>query len=85
MLIIDCFGHNIYVDDQIIGYIQENEIIISGKKFADLSDDGIISFNGKEIGFIDDDSSIIIKDREVGYINGNHDFIFYKSFANIPK
>ena len=85
MLIIDCFGHNIYVESQLIGYIQENELIISGKKFADITDDGVISFNDKEIGFIDDDGSIIIKDREVGYIDGNNDFVFYKSFANIAK
>ena len=85
MLIIDCFGHNIYVERQLIGYIQENELIISGKKFADISDDGVISFNDKEIGFIDDDGSIIITEREVGYIDGNNDFVFYKSFANIAK
>ena len=85
MLIIDSFGHNIYVEKQLIGYIQENELIISGKKFADITDDGVISFNQKEVGFIDDDGSIIIKDREFGYIDGNNDFIFYKSFANIAK
>ena len=85
MLIINCFGHNIYVDDQLIGYINENQLIISGKKFADLSDDGIISFNDKEIGYIDDDGTIIIKDNEVGYIDGNNDFIFYKNFANLAK
>ena len=43
MLIIDCFGHNIYVDNDLIGYIQENQLIISGRKFADITDDGIIS------------------------------------------
>lgn len=85
MLIIDCFGHNIYIDDQLVGYIQENELIISGKKFADITDDGVISFGQKELGYIDDDGTIIIKDREVGYIDGNNDFIFFKSFANIGK
>ena len=47
MLIIDCFGHNIYVDKDLIGYIQANELIISGRKFADITDDGIISFGEK--------------------------------------
>ena len=83
MLIINCFGHNIYIDDQLVGYIQENELIISGKKFADISDDGVISFGQKELGYVDDDGSIIIKDREVGYIDGNNDFIFFKSFAKM--
>ncbi len=85
MLFIDCFNHNIYVDQQLIGYICENELIISGKKFADLSDDGIISFNNKEVGYIDDDGTIIINDKEVGYINGNNDFIFYKTMGNFAK
>ena len=83
MLIIDCFGHNIYIDKNLVGYIQENELIISGKKFADISDDGVISFGQKELGYVDDDGSIIIKDREVGYIDGNNDFIFFKSFAKM--
>ena len=85
MLIINSFGHNIYIDDNLVGYIQENELIISGKKFADITDDGVISFGQKELGYVDDDGSIIIKDREVGYIDGNNDFIFFKSFANLGK
>ena len=85
MLIIDCFGHNIYIDKELVGYIQENELIIAGRKFADITDDGIISFGQKEVGFIDDDGSIIINDREVGYIDADNNFVFNKSFANIKK
>ena len=69
MLIIDCFGHNIYVDKDLIGYIQANELIISGRKFADITDDGVISFGEKELGYID----------------AENNFVFYKSFANIAK
>ena len=29
MLIINCFGHNIYIDENLVGYIQENQLIIS--------------------------------------------------------
>lgn len=85
MLIIDCFGHNIYIDDNLVGYIQENQLIISGRKFADITDDGIISFGEKKLGFVDDDGSIIINNREVGYIDNGNNFVFYKSFANISK
>ena len=85
MLIIDCFGHNIYIDKELVGYIQENELIITGRKFADITDDGIISFGQKEVGFIDDDGSIIITDRQVGYIDADNNFVFNKSFANIKK
>lgn len=85
MLIINCFGHNIYIDDNLVGYIQANELIISGRKFADITDDGIISFGQKELGYVDDDGSIIINDREVGYIDADNNFVFFKSFANIAK
>ena len=83
MLYIDCFGHNIYVNKQLVGYIGENELIISGKKFADLSDDGIISINKKEVGYIDDDGTIIIRDKEVGYVDGNNDFIFLETWQKM--
>ena len=85
MLIIDCFGHNIYIDNDLVGYIQENELIISGRKFADITDDGIISFGPKKLGFIDDDGTIVINEREVGYIDDQNNFVFYKSFANLAK
>lgn len=85
MLIINSFGKNIYVDDQLVGYIKDNELIISRKKFADISDDGVITFDNREIGFVDDDGSIIINDREVGYIDNDNNFVFYKSFAKIAK
>lgn len=81
MLIIDCFGHNIYIDKDIVGYIKDNELIISGRKFADITDEGVISFGGKEVGYVDDDGSIIINDREVGYIDSQNNFVFYKSFV----
>lgn len=85
MLIINCFGHNIYIDDNLVGYIQENQLIISGRKFADITDDGIISFGEKQLGYVDDDGSIIINNREVGYIDNDNNFVFYKSFANNAK
>ena len=85
MLIIDCFGHNIYVNKDLIGYIQANELIISGRKFADITDDGVISFGEKKLGYVDDDGSIIINGREIGYIDAENNFVLYKSFANLTK
>ena len=82
MLIIDSFGRNIYIDEELVGYIGQNVLFIKGNKFADISDDGIISFGQKKIGFVDDDNSIIINDKEVGYIDGDNNFVFYKSLAN---
>ena len=79
MLIIDCFGHNIYIGDQLVGYIRDNILYISGRKFADITDEGEISFRDKYLGYVDDDGEIIIHGKEVGYINENNDFVFYKS------
>ena len=82
MLIIDSFNHNVYIDEALVGYIGENVIYINGRKFADITDDGIISFGEKKLGYVDDDGSIIINDKEVGYIDGDNNFVFYKSLAN---
>lgn len=79
MLVIDSFGKNIYIDEKLVGYIGENVLFINGQKFAEITDEGIISFPPKEIGYVDDDGSIIINNREVGYIDGDNNFVFYKS------
>ena len=83
MIINDCYGHNIYIDEELVGYINRNELIISNKKFADITDEGVISMNGNEVGFVDDDGSIIINKREVGYIDGDNNFVFYKTMAKL--
>ena len=81
MLIIDSFGKNIYIEDKLVGYIDDNKLFINGQKFAEISDEGIISFPPKEIGYVDDDGSIIINGKEVGYIDADNNFVFYKSMA----
>ena len=83
MLIIDSFGHNIYIGDQLVGYIKDNVLFVSNRKFADITDNGDIFFDGKEVGYVEEDGSIIIHDKEVGYINENNDFVFYKTFGGI--
>lgn len=81
MLIIDSFGRNIYIDEKLVGYIGENTLFINGRKFADITDEGEISFGEKKIGYVDDDGSILINGKEVGYIDGDNNFVFYKSLA----
>ena len=83
MLIIDSFGKNIYIEHDLVGYIAENTLIIKGHKFADITDDGEISFGNKYLGYVDDDGSIIINDKEVGYIDPDNNFVFYKTIAKI--
>ena len=81
MLIIDSFGHNIIVGDKIVGYIKDNALFISGRKFADITDEGEISFGDKYLGYVEEDGSIIIHDKEVGYIDEQNNFVFYKSMS----
>lgn len=79
MLVIDSFGKNIYIEEDLVGYLDGNALFIKGNKFADITDDGIISFGPKKIGYVDDDNSIIINGKEVGYIDGDNNFVFYKT------
>ncbi len=79
MLIIDSFNKNIYIEDDLVGYIGENALYINGKKFAEITDEGEIYFPPKKIGYVDEDGSIIINNKEVGYIDGDNNFVFYKS------
>lgn len=76
-LIVDSYGKNIYVNDNLVGYIGRNVLYIAGKKFANISDEGIISYDDIEIGYVDDDGSIIVKDEEVGYVDPHNNFVFY--------
>lgn len=83
MLIIDSFGRDIYIDEDLVGYIGENTLFIKGRKFADITDDGIISFGQKKLGYVDDDNSIIINGKEVGYIDAQNNFVFFKAAINL--
>ena len=79
MLIINSFGKNVYIEHDLVGYLNDNKIFIKGRKFADITDDGIISFGPKKLGYVDEDNSIIINGKEVGYIDEDDNFVFYKT------
>ncbi|MCQ2086780.1 MAG: hypothetical protein MJZ37_01705 [Bacilli bacterium] len=79
MHIVNSFGKNIYIEDRQVGYIGRNGMFINGHKFADLTEDGDISFGEKVIGYVDEDGYIIINDAEVGYIDLENNFVFYKT------
>ena len=77
MQIVESFGKNIFVGKQMIGYIDREGIFINRQKFADITPDGIISYNKQQIGFVDEDGYIIIKSKEVGYVDNDNNFVFY--------
>lgn len=79
MHIVNSFGKNIFIENKQIGYIDRKGLFINGHKFADVTEDGNISFGDKWIGYVDEDGYIIINDAEVGYIDLENNFVFYKT------
>ena len=77
MQIVESFGKNVFVGEQMIGYIDRAGIFIDRRKFADITPEGIISYNNQKIGYVDEDGYIIIKGKEVGYIDNDNNFVFY--------
>ena len=77
MQIVESFGKNVFVGEQMIGSIDREGIFINRKKFADITPEGIISYNQQRIGYVDEDGYIIIKGKEVGYIDNDNNFVFY--------
>jgi len=82
MQVNQCYGKNIYIESKLVGYIARNELYISGRKFADITDDGEISMGDKYIGYVDEDGYIIVKEKEVGYIDADNNFVFYPDFMS---
>lgn len=78
MQIVESFGKNVFVGNKMVGYIDRQGIFVNRQKFADITPEGIISYNGQEIGYVDEDGYIIIKDKEAGYIDNDNNFVFYK-------
>lgn len=77
MQIVESFGKNVFVGKQMVGYIDRDGIFVNRRKFADVTEDGVISYNEQEIGFVDEDGYIFIKGKEVGYIDVDNNFVFY--------
>ena len=77
MQIVESFGKNVFIGKQMIGYIDREGIFINRQKFADVTEDGIISYNKQRIGYVDEDGYIFIKGKEAGYIDTENNFVFY--------
>jgi len=87
MNIVQCFGHNVYIDSQLVGYITENadavgEIYISGHRFCKISDNGIITINGEKVGYVEDGGDIYLHDKLVGEVTPQNDCRFVGARLN---
>ena len=89
MLFISSFGKNVYIDDELVGYIsKEGTMFANGYKFGELGEEGDIYLNGEYVGFIDDNGDIYIRNTYGGYVNSSNDLCFdSKALAklNEPK
>lgn len=77
MLYISCYGKNVYVDDELVGYISpDGDFFASGHKFGSLSPEGDIYLQGEYVGYIEDNNELIIKDEPGGYVDDQNNLVF---------
>jgi hypothetical protein len=87
---MDCtcvYGHNIYIDDQLVGYISGDQegnaaLFVSGHLFARMTSDGDITINKELVGYIDDGGDIYLHDKLVGEVDPRNDLRFKGSRLN---
>lgn len=80
MLVTECYGKNIYLSDQLVGYVSrlpdgDSEWYIAGKKAARITSDGKILIAGKEVGHIDDYGDIYINGQKRGELGPDNDLM----------
>jgi hypothetical protein len=79
---MNVYGHNIFIDDALVGYISSNGeggaiLFISGHKFADMDETGKISISGSKVGYIDDGGDVYLHEKYVGEVDAQNDIRFY--------
>lgn len=77
MLFIDCYGKNVYIDDEHVGYISpEGDFFANGHKFGCLTENGEIYLQDEYIGYIEDNGDIFVNGEEGGYVSDQNDLVF---------
>lgn len=77
MLIIECFGKNVYIDDELVGYIAPSgDMYAAGRKFGSLSSEGDIYIQGEYVGYVDETYEIIIGGKPGGYVSDDKNIHF---------
>lgn len=77
MIFVDCYRRNVYIDDNLVGYIDgDGFIYISGKRFAELTEDGDIYIGDDLVGYIDDGGDIYLREKLVGNVTPSNDLKF---------
>ncbi len=87
MIVVPCYGHNVYIDSKLVGYISELDdgdaaIYVSGNKFARLTAEGIVLISGKRVGEIDDAGDVYLNGKLVGEITPQNDIRLFSEKLN---
>jgi hypothetical protein len=81
---MDCtcvYGHNVYIDNVIVGYVSPDKegnalIYISGHLFCRMTSEGDITINGEVVGYIDDGGDVYLHEKLVGEVDPSNDIRF---------
>ena len=77
MIFIECYGKNVYIDDELVGYISpEGDFFANGHKFGAMSEEGDIYLQDEYVGYIEDNMEIIINGEPGGYVSDKNDIVF---------
>ena len=78
MLFLDSFGKNVYIDDQLAGYISPDsgDMFANGYKFGSLTEYGEIYLQNEYVGYIEDNGDIYIGEFVGGYVSPSGDLHF---------
>ena len=87
MLFLDSYGKNVYIDDELVGYISPSsgDMFARGYKFGSLSEYGEIYLQGEYVGYIEDNGDIYIEDLVGGYVSPTGDLHFDSIALNKRK
>lgn len=78
MLFLDSFGKNVYIDDELAGYISPSsgDMFSKGHKFGSLTEYGEIYIQDEYVGYIEDNGDIYIREQLAGYVSPSGDLHF---------
>lgn len=80
MIFIDCYNKNVYIGEELVGYVNKKGVIyINSRRFAELNEDGEIYLEGTYFaGYIDEAGDIYLNEKKVGHLTENNDLYFSK-------
>ena len=77
MHFVDCYNKNIYLKDELIGYINgDGHMYVYHKPIGFLHERGDVVINGQKAGYISSNGEIYFRGSIKGYLGPGSDLIF---------